>query len=201
MAQDTSPPPPDSAVVNIYSAQLAALRAVTPDNAWFLTHKPLWGIVEDGNQLVNLSITMQTASKNNFPDGVKLILTGHIHTFETLRFDVPRPRQVIVGTGGTELDPPITMTVTGTTVAEAKVTSFETVDRFGYLLFEREHNNWKASFRNVAGETLTSFSVPEGAGEGCSVVESNSPTSILLYLLIPPGILVRRLWKIGKVKS
>jgi hypothetical protein len=201
MAQDTSPPPPDSTVVNIYSAQLAALRTVTSNNAWFLTHKPLWGIVEDGNQLVNLSIAMQTASNNNFPNGIKLILTGHIHTFETLRFDVPRPRQVIVGTGGTELDPPITMTVAGTTVAEAKVTGFETVDRFGYLLFERKRNNWKASFRNEAGETLTSFSVPEGGGEGCSVVKSNSPTSILLYLLIPLGILVKRLWKIGRVKS
>jgi hypothetical protein len=161
----------------------------------------LWGIVEDGNQLVNLSITMQTASKNDFSNGVKLILTGHIHTFEILRFDVPRPPQVVVGTGGTELDPPITMTVTGTTVAEAKVTGFETIDRFGYLLFERERNNWKASFRNAAGETLTSFSVPKGAGEGCSVVKSNSPTSLLLYLLIPLGILVKRLWKISKVKN
>jgi hypothetical protein len=32
------------------------------------------------------------------------------------------------------------MTVTGTTVAETKVTSFETIDRFGYLLFEQERN-------------------------------------------------------------
>lgn len=160
--QDTSPPPPDPNVVSIYSTQLAVLRAVTTENAWFLTHKPIWGIQQktDGT-LEDLNVIMQEASANNFLDEVKLILAGHIHIFETLTFDAPRPRQVVVGTGGTALDPDITLPVRGTTVADAEVESFESIHQFGYLLFKRQDERWKAAFRNATGETLTTFRVPE----------------------------------------
>ena len=191
-----------------YAGQFAALGQLTSENAWFLTHRPVWGIeqTDDGQaQLEVVNETLQAASNNDFPAGVMMILTGHIHLFETLTFDAPRPLQVVVGTGGTKLNSGITLPVPpGTMVADAEVNTFETIDQFGYLVLEQQDNQWQATLRNTSGENLTTFTVPEGSlleqppdrgGDGCSIAQSNTPISIPLYLLIPVFIVVRRVWR------
>jgi hypothetical protein len=158
LAEDTGPPDPE--VINPYTTQLAELRAVTSDNAWFLTHRPVWGVKQAQDKLEVLNVNLQEASDNDFPAGVSLLLSGHIHRFETLTFDAPRPRQVVVGTGGTALEPtPITQQVPGTLIGGGTVASFTAVDQFGYLLLQAVGPQWWAELRDTQGQTLAAFSV------------------------------------------
>jgi hypothetical protein len=104
LAGDKPPLNPDP-----YVSQFAALRAMAGPNAWLLAHKPMWGLLPDssGAGVTVLNPTLQAASGNLLPPGVRLVLTGHIHLAEVLGFAGDRPPQIVAGISGTLLLPQI----------------------------------------------------------------------------------------------
>src|ERR671922_40878 len=114
LASDRPPLNPDP-----YVSQFAALRAMAGSNAWLLAHKPMWGLLPDstGASVTVLNPTLQAASGNSLPPGVRLVLTGHIHLAEVLGFAGGRPPQIVAGISGTLLLPPIRAPLVGMTVA------------------------------------------------------------------------------------
>lgn len=93
------------------------------ETAWMISHRPIWGVTSfsstestgctSADQWGCINQTLQAALKDGlsgaFPDSVKLLLSGHMHRFQSVTFTDGRPPMVVVGTGGVALDasPPL----------------------------------------------------------------------------------------------
>ncbi|HET8522934.1 MAG TPA: metallophosphoesterase [Thermomicrobiales bacterium] len=132
-----------------YSKELAAMAQLAGQNAWFLTHRPIWGPVQFGaNRTLAIgNATLRAASGNTLPDGVQLSLAGHIHLAEVLSFPPGsgRPPMFVVGNTGTELDAPMSVNLTGLDIDGVPVASGRTVSAFGYLTLESTSGAWMAT--------------------------------------------------------
>ena len=73
---------------------------------------------------------------------------------ETLSFTTGRPPQLIVGNGGTALDPAITLPLVGTEIAGATVEGGTALDRFGFMTLERSDHGWLGTVRDVDGNAM-----------------------------------------------
>ena len=101
-------------VVDSYAAiqrpsYVAAARRVAttqPDEAWLLTHRPIFGMTSSqitGSGPVWVSPN-QTAASQGLLGGFDLLLSSHIHVAQAV--NIPgQPAQLVVGNGGTDLDP------------------------------------------------------------------------------------------------
>jgi Calcineurin-like phosphoesterase len=138
---------------NPYVSQFAALRAMAGSNAWLLAHKPMWGLLPDssGANVTVLNPTLQAASGNSLPPGVRLVLTGHIHLAEVLGFAGHRPPQIVAGISGTLLLPQITAPLLGMDVAGERLTTATTLARHGFFTFTPRPWGWAATIRGVDG--------------------------------------------------
>jgi calcineurin-like phosphoesterase family protein len=149
-ADDTHP---DPAIVADFAQQFSALSSQAGDDAWLLSHRPLWGLepAMAGAGLEVPNATLQQASNNMLPPGVQLVLTGHIHLAEVLSFGGARAPQLVAGIGGTLLLPDIDQDVVGMDVAGAVLTSATITSEHGFVTFEREPHGWSATLRGVDG--------------------------------------------------
>ncbi len=137
-----------------FAAQLAALAEHRP--AWLLSHKPFWAFGERGQAqgrdvLFRTNPTLQAAVRQQWPDGVELVLSGHLHTTEFLAFTQGKPHQFVVGNGGALLDPPLATELVGLDIADRTVSHAETLTDFGYVTLERGKAGWTVTPRDVAG--------------------------------------------------
>ncbi len=133
-----------------YAAQFASL---TPKpGTWLLSHRPIWAI----GRKFKLNQTLEQAlasSDGRLPQGVELVLSGHLHIFELLSFADRRAPQLIVGTGGTLLDPKIDRRLEGVTVGGAKISYGLSEHRFGFLMTTPKKKGATATFVNDRGKT------------------------------------------------
>ena len=151
LASDRAPLNPDS-----YVSQFGALRAMAGSNAWLLAHKPMWGLLPDssGASVTVLNPTLQAASGNSLPPGVRLVLTGHIHLAEVLGFAGVRPPQIVAGISGTLLLPQITAPLVGMDVAGERLATATTLARHGFFTFTPRPSGWAATIRDVDGKAM-----------------------------------------------
>jgi hypothetical protein len=95
-----------------YNTQLATVATLitkgTP--AWVLTHRPFWGVMKPDKSATTPSVineTLQTALGKTpggaFSSDVKLVVSGHMHRFQSIGFNTTRPPQLIVGDSGVGL--------------------------------------------------------------------------------------------------
>lgn len=146
-APDRNPKPEQLAE---YRPQFARLRALAPMPTWVVTHRPAWGL--DGG-LAGASIPLNDTLQDAIGDAATLpaglILSGHIHLFEALRFADGRAPQVMVGTSGDMLSPlpihPVGTSIGGTTVVEATVRN-----EFGYAIFDVDEKTFVVHSRTGA---------------------------------------------------
>ncbi len=142
--------------VAVYRAQFDAVRAMASENAWLLTHRPLWAVGQNDEdtgieKLFRTNPTLQAALGGALPPGVRLVHSGHLHLFEVLSFFPERPPQFVIGNSGTLLDPAITSPLTGLVVAGATVSTGTSVDQFGYLTVEPAADGWSTTLRDQRG--------------------------------------------------
>jgi hypothetical protein len=142
--------------VAVYRAQFDAIRAMASDNAWLLTHRPLWAVGQNDEdtgieKLFHTNPTLQAALGGELPPGVRLVHSGHLHLFEVLSFFPERPPQFVIGNSGTFLDPAITSPLAGLVVAGATVSTGTSVDQFGYLTVEPAADGWSTTVRDQDG--------------------------------------------------
>jgi len=157
-AKDNSTP---SDLVDVYTDQIAELESSAGDNAWLVTHHPLWGIGEDDGTLFKINETLQASTDNTLAAGVNLVLSGHIHFFEFLNFTDGRAPQFIIGNSGTEMDPPVTQPLAGTEIGGTTVEEGVTVPEFGFALMELSGNTWNVSMLDVDGNEFASCTIEE----------------------------------------
>ena len=165
-ASDTAPSP---ARVERYRREFALMRA--PAGAWFLTHRPVWGVVRVSNAiglslLLNDNETLQQASGNKLP-GIALVLSGHIHLFEALGFADRRPPQLILGTAGSSLSEAIGSDVTGREIGGTTIAYGRTAQQFGVTTLERKGDGWSAVLRDASGAVRLSCTI-DGPAVACA---------------------------------
>jgi hypothetical protein len=150
----------DPSQLAVYQTQFAEIAALAREDAFFLTHRPIWGFGHDGVQngmevLFEDNVTLQAASDSVLPPGVRAVLSGHIHLLELLSFDGPRPPQLIIGNSGVEMDDPITTPLAGLEIAGATVRDGLTYVRFGFTTLERDAGGWRVVTRDETGAPLS----------------------------------------------
>lgn len=89
-----------------YAAAARRVARTEPDEAWLLTHRPIFGMVSTqltGSQPVWISANQAAASQGLLGD-FDLVLSSHIHVAQAV--NIPgQPAQLVLGNGGTRLDP------------------------------------------------------------------------------------------------
>jgi hypothetical protein len=159
-AADTCPCDPAA-----YVAQFAAMRPAA--GTWLLTHRPIWGFRSYGRTL-NASLQQALAQWNGRPpDGIALVLAGHIHLAEVLSFADKRAPQFVLGTGGTLLAGKIKGELTGRTIGGTRVTYGRADHRFGFAILTPAADGWSADFRDLVGASLFRCQIAPGQ-VGCN---------------------------------
>ena len=137
----------DQTQVPIYANQLALVAKGTP-GTWLMLHHPFWADSYGDED----SETMAAAWQQTPIPNLGLVLSGHIHALEILGFSDQRIPQLVVGNGGTALDPavadPIGQALGGRTVA-----SFFQDNDFGFIAATHEGNTWTFDIRSADGQS------------------------------------------------
>jgi hypothetical protein len=136
----------DSDQIPVLRRQFLDVLAKIPANAWLATHKPVNAMLaQPGDPQANMvsNKILQAALGADMPANVRMFVAGHIHLFQAVDFDDAGPPQLVVGTGGDNLDkgPPLSMI--GMDINGRKVVSASTYTRFGYMVWDRiDDTNW-----------------------------------------------------------
>jgi hypothetical protein len=121
---------------------------------WLLTHRPIWGF-RSHERTLNATLQQALAQWNGRPpDGIALVLAGHIHLAEVLSFADKRSPQFVLGTGGTLLAGKIKGELTGRMIGGTRVSYGRADHRFGFALLTRAADGWRADFHDLAGASL-----------------------------------------------
>lgn len=166
-------PPPDPATVEVLSKQLNTVnKMAAKGEVWTATHRPYWGVstyTDKGEvKLSPVDYTLQAAlaktTLGKLAPNIALALAGHIHQFELLTFDDGRPNQLVVGTGGTKLDPPLTKALMA-----ANPSVFETLktlpknvahfDQFAYMIITVNQNPFSMTLYNDEGSVIQNYTI------------------------------------------
>lgn len=145
--------PPDK--VARFAARLGTVKP-GPGGAWIVTHRPFWDSSRLGDLLADgmVNATERAAVKDRNLAGVDLILSGHVHNFTSVSFGSARPPQLVVGTGGDNLDlddapPP----ATGKASVDGLPAELFTMGRFGYFVLDRRGEDWVGHFYDTRDRT------------------------------------------------
>ena len=127
-------------------------------DAFLLTHRPIWAMVPAARLgpagLISVAVnrTQQAAARDHISDGVKMIISGHIHHFAAYDFGPQRPAQLVAGEGGDEPLPADRPRFDHTAAVidgmPARRLSFA---RYGYVLMIRSGTDWRIEAHEVDG--------------------------------------------------
>jgi hypothetical protein len=88
------------------------------------------------------------------PPGVRMTVAGHIHFFQAVDFGGARPPQLVVGTGGDNLDKLPPVSVVGAEINGRKVVNSITYAGFAYMVWSRAGNLWTGTLFDADGKAL-----------------------------------------------
>jgi len=148
----------DSEQVPILRRQLVEVLAKVPDYAWLVTHKPVNAMLAkpgDPHDNIVSNKVLQAALGADIPASVRMEVAGHIHFFQAVDFGDARPPQLVVGTGGDNLEGMPTASVTGADINGLKALSAVTYSGFAYMVWDRLGNNsWNGTLFDVDGKPI-----------------------------------------------
>jgi hypothetical protein len=85
---------------------------------------------------------------------VRMTVAGHIHFFQAVDFGGARPPQLVVGTGGDNLDKLPPVSVIGAEINSRKVVNSITHAGFAYMVWDRTGNIWIGTLFDADGKAL-----------------------------------------------
>lgn len=170
-----------------YRRQLRAATArLRGEDAWLVTHRPVWGIEDQAEPVYGcdgkesqaaplpygqLNQTLQCALAG--PTGEALlprlewILAGHMHRFETVNFTAPseRPPTLIVGNSGVGEDSGPPVGAFAQTLGGATATGFS-LAQYGYLELRKDESGaWLGQIVALAPAAWSPYVVPCADGD------------------------------------
>jgi hypothetical protein len=148
-----------------FSSELSSLHV---EHAWLVDHHPFWGVASSakGKGVKPLSAPLEAAWENAKPAGVDMVLSGHVHMFAVIPFDVDRPLQIVSGDGGTALAGPIPESIDGTLIRGNAVRGSQIRVEFGYALLRKStatpSEAWDLTLRSTQDEAIVRCSIAAG---------------------------------------
>jgi Calcineurin-like phosphoesterase len=129
---------------------------------WIAVHHPFWAYLPGVTPTVALAAAWDTVK----PEGIRLILSGHIHVFEFLGFDIGYPSQLVAGIGGTNLETvPIEHRLAGEAVFGIPVNSGESRHDFGHTELNRvkkgREKGWTVDLMELDGSKALRCTLPD----------------------------------------
>jgi hypothetical protein len=126
-----------------------------------------------GPSNASLAPILAKADPALYPQGIDLLLSGHVHVWEQLSFGGHFPSQIVAGFSGTQEDIvplpetlPASVQLNGGAVADA-FSSW--IDGFGFMTMERQGADaWKVEIHDTAGKVVDRCKV-KGRVSSCSV--------------------------------
>ena len=148
-----------------YARQFDVLASLTTQGAWLLTHRPIAGGIlrlSDREQYVSYA-TVRNAVNNELPDGIEVVLSGHIHLAEALMFgaDQSLQAQIIAGHGGTAMDDGETAAFSGELLGNPHLDAGLVGASFGWMTLETEADRLTATALAVDGGILFRVHLPK----------------------------------------
>jgi len=147
-----------------FASQLATVESLAEPGSWLLTHKPIaGGILDlDGREQVVTNATFAAVAGGGLPEGLALVLAGHIHLAEALLFteNAGRPTQLISGHGGTELDRGVDGTYDGAVLQDPELKVGLVATDFGWMALEVEPDRITATALGVDDRELFVVHLP-----------------------------------------
>jgi hypothetical protein len=150
----------DRSVARVYADEIAGLAKV-PGPVWFVHHRPTWaamtgplGIPIGGNFTLIEAARIDAAKGGSMiPANVELMLSGHIHTFESINYNGGVPPQIVAGNGGDQLNVTPQNLRGAQFLGHAPVTVADglSVGGFGFLLMTRATSGWTIDLYDSAG--------------------------------------------------
>ena len=141
----------DRDAAQVYADEIDGLSKL-PAPVWFVHHRPTWaamsgplGIPIGGNlTLIEAGQIAQGHGEPAVPHSVSLMLSGHIHTFESINFNQDVPPQIVAGNGGDDLMVTPRNLRGAQFVGHSGVTVADglSVGGFGFLLMTRADDGW-----------------------------------------------------------
>ncbi len=148
----------DSEQVPILRRQFLDVLAKIPNNAWLVTHKPVNAMLaKPGDREVNIvsNKVLQAALGADMPASVRMEIAGHIHFFQVVGFGGARPPQLVVGTGGDNLEEMPKASVAGADINGLTAVNAVTYSGFGYMVWNRvDANIWSGTLFDVNAKPL-----------------------------------------------
>jgi Calcineurin-like phosphoesterase len=158
-----------SADIERYASQLAGLHP--PSGSWLVTHRPIWGILTvrtdstRKRQLLVLNETLEkavAATGGSLPAGIELVVSGHIHLWQAIAFADKRPPQLVLGSGGTDLSPPVEGALSGLEIGGTQVAFGRSEHLWGFTRFAPgEAGAWNVTFFDPEGRAQVTCSVAQ----------------------------------------
>ena len=140
------------------SSVFADTLAKIPNNAWLVTHKPINAMLaKPGDPSVNIvsNKVLQAALGADMPASVRMYVAGHIHFFQAVDFGSVRPPQLVVGTGGDNLEGKPKASVIGADINGGKVVNAKTESDFGHMVWDRlDATTWTGTLFDIDGKPL-----------------------------------------------
>jgi hypothetical protein len=144
--------------VPILRRQFLDVLAKIPNNAWLVAHKPVNAMLaKPGEPEVNIvsNKVMQAAFGVDMPASVRMDVAGHIHFFQAVDFGSARPPQLVVGTGGDNLEGMPKARVAGADINGLAAVKAVTYSGFGYMVWDRvDANTWTGTLFDVSGKPI-----------------------------------------------
>jgi hypothetical protein len=136
---------------------------------WIADHHPFWAYKSDPitHKLSVVSQPLDAAWEQAKPQGVQLILSGHIHLFEFLGFESGRPSQIVAGDGGTDLADSVKADFSGENVSGAAVNSGMSRHEFGFTVLRRVKEGWQLTLKSAKAQPLIACNLPSAGLPTC----------------------------------
>ena len=144
-------------LITLLRSQFADIRGKIPPYAWLTTHRPLNAMLTTpGGTSTNIvsNKVLQQALGADMPAGVRMYVSGHIHFFQSVDFGGMRPPQLVVGTGGDNLEGIPAASVVGADINGRKVVNSSTYSGFGYMVWDRDGAVWSGTLFDVDGKPI-----------------------------------------------
>ena len=142
-----------------YTAEFASMEA--EPGTWLISHRPVWGFNQAWGTITDALQQALQARRGTLPEGIELVLSGHIHLWEVLSFADQRPPQFVLGNGGTLLSEPLTVQFTGQQIGGLEVKRGRSYHGWGYTRFAPGDTGggWTATVYDFTGGLLFSCRV------------------------------------------
>ncbi len=156
-----------------YVPQLLQVGALVKSGQhnFFLNHHPVlaFAIAKEADQVKSGNEALQSVMnlvypKRLFPEGVDLVLNGHVHLFESLNFSSNHPSTVVVGNAGSgnEGSLPQPLPAGAQPAPGAVVENFSTRSEYGFATFDRVDGGWELTEWDVMGKAILRCSFQAG---------------------------------------